>query len=91
MGLAYDTPFPATPEHDKLKARKGEHEAVVSFLNWTEEQGLQVVSEIHDGWSITTHRPRDLVARYFDVDATKYERENQAVLEWARRDPEERA
>ena len=79
--------FPPTPEHDKLKGgREDEHRHVVMLLNWLEETGHEIGKHVEHGGvaRFVTISPRDVVADYFEIDTKAWDREDRAVLEYAR-------
>lgn len=78
---------PETPECDKLAAIADQSQEIGEFLDWLGEQGIRLASytqwdepvlvEISDSFE-------RLLARYFEIDLDKVDREKWALLKWLR-------
>lgn len=77
----------ATPEHDKMAARRDEHEVVVGFLTWCEEAGVSLrrVAEFQPSPNRVVAyeeiRPDVAIAQWLDVDPLALEQEKRAILD----------
>lgn len=75
------------PEHDRLSAVADESQAIGAFLDWlTSEAGYRIIRWVDDpdynepvpvGWDGITKT----LARYFNIDLVKIEREKEQMLE----------
>lgn len=81
--------YPATPEHDKIAAKRVEHAAVVEFLNWCEENDIvlhkaspEQPSEYRVAWDLV--RSTVAIAGYLGVDPVALETEKRAILDYLR-------
>lgn len=75
---------PSYPEHEKLLARPAEHETIVAFLNWLNDQGYTVCN-FNKGWEHSHYQPingneASLVAGFFGVDEKALEKEKREIL-----------
>lgn len=68
------------PEHEKLAAKKYEHEVIQSFFWWFESEGYEVVGDGGD-IDVVYKKPADLIAGYFNIDPDKLEQEKQQMLD----------
>ncbi len=78
------------PQHEKLKARSTEHEAIAEFLEFLEFKNYAI--GFWDGnWEgytlpkFTTVKFPKLLAEFFDIDQTAFEKEENQMLEDIRR------
>ena len=74
------------PEHQKLSDNQKEHEAIVSFLNFLEEKGLEIGHERNcwPGYTLpkfTREKTSAVIAEYFGVDEKKLEAEKRQMLD----------
>lgn len=77
------------PEHDKLAARKAEHEVLTDFLVWLDSQSRYAVGEWVEyqvnGDTVLVeldHRGKsDMIARYFGINRDAFMAEKDAMLE----------
>lgn len=80
------------PEHEKLKKVKHTSQAIGEFLEWLSTQGLTVCEtyrnpdSLRDGeYFPATSSTNALLARFFEIDLEKIEKEKQAMLEEMRK------
>ena len=68
------------PEHDKLRAIRHQSQTVGDFLEWLEENGMEV--GVWDGdWFHPSNRNKEsLLAAYFEIDQAKLEREKRVMI-----------
>jgi len=71
------------PEHEKLEARKAEHEAITGFLNWLEGSDYDIVTFDREGDHRTANFPR-LVAEYLHINQDAFHAEKHALLAYVR-------
>ncbi|MDB5243627.1 MAG: hypothetical protein JWP57_4252 [Spirosoma sp.] len=65
--------IPKYPEHEKLAARKAEHDAVTEFIEFA--------TDSREAWNLLdSYRIPELMALYFKVDPKKLEQEKRAML-----------
>lgn len=76
------------PEHEKLIARKAEHEAIEGFLQWMDSRGMDVVRFVPNTNRFTTYYSRDLITDFFEIDEKAFEKERRVMLEELRRQSE---
>lgn len=79
-----------TPELDKMNAVHGESQAIGNFLTWLQENGLFVaialdldVGRDEQAFPVSDNTEK-LLARYFEIDLDKAERERVRILEACR-------
>jgi hypothetical protein len=76
-----------TPEHDKLHAVKDESQVIGTFLDWLQGEGM-CVAQFDDSeeqyWPVR-ERIEQLLAKYFDIDLVKLEKEKVTMLEELRK------
>lgn len=73
------------PEHEKMHARRAEHEAIQSFLNWVQDSEDYALCSAYDadtgGWSeMGNYRIGRAVAEYFGVDYDAFQAEKDQML-----------
>lgn len=80
------------PEHEKLRAIKGQSQSIGSFLDWLEEGGYSKIGKIHlacydnHGDLCDVYASvQDLLAAYFGIDRQKLEQEKLAMLDELRK------
>lgn len=66
------------PEHEKLEKTSVERNAVGEFLEWAEENGLQLMA-VDDGRPYSVNW-QDKMADWLDVDLVKLEQEKRAMF-----------
>lgn len=81
------TPEPEAPECKKLSAVRDESHKIGEFIDWLHEQGIQLCEwmDYEDApaqYAPTTQTSEKLLAKYFDIDLNKVERERRAILEY---------
>jgi hypothetical protein len=73
-----------TPQIDRMTEVQAESQAVGEFLEWLDEQRIDLCSVIpgsgHDRWAPITDGREKLLARYFDIDLNALENERRAIL-----------
>lgn len=75
---------PDTPQHDKLAARRKEHDTIVSFVQWLDAHDHFNVAR----WNyeagiylpITDRERANLIAEFFGIDREAYDAETVAVF-----------
>jgi len=79
------TPYPPTPELDKMKAVRNQSQCIGAFLDWLFNEKRQMICEISpDGvdWLPTDNQDiQKILAEYFGIDLQKVEAERRAILE----------
>jgi hypothetical protein len=78
------TPYPATPQLDKLIALKGANHIVGFFLDWLQAAGLGIC-EYDEQWVSVHLSTQDLIAMHFGIDRKAMDAEQEAVLDWHRK------
>ena len=76
-----------TPEHDKLAARRTEHDTIVDFVQWLDTAdaagpyNLARWDRRRGKFEAVSDRQRgDLIAAYFGVDRAAYDAETEALF-----------
>lgn len=73
------------PEHEKMKARKEEADALAPFLEWLQDQGYEICDwndgrdEWHQAFS-SSNQIEETMAAFFDIDLKKLAAEKDAML-----------
>lgn len=75
------------PEHDKLSARKAEHEVLTDFLSWLDSQSRYVVGQwiVDDIDELSDREREEMLAKYLGVNRNAFMVEKNAMLEEHRR------
>lgn len=80
---------PPCPECEKLVAVSEESNKIGKFLSWLEAQGVTFCEwdDYDEQW--TPHEVSNLsinavLAKYYDIDLDKVEKERRALLDWLR-------
>lgn len=73
------------PEHDKVRAVKDRSQEIGNFIEWLQENNMQICSreEVfpeHHQWFPTHKSIETLLAEYFEIDLDKLEEEKRAML-----------
>jgi len=78
------TPYPPTPELDKMKAAQPQSQAIGAFLDWLFHEKHRRIAGIPEGmeeWQPIGYSIEKLLAEYFQIDLQKVEAERRAILE----------
>ena len=82
-------------EHERVSQVKDKSQAIGEFLQWLADQGIQLGKYVNDeiktydgdsdSFTVTHFRPHherieDLLARYYNIDLNKLEREKREML-----------
>jgi benzoyl-CoA reductase/2-hydroxyglutaryl-CoA dehydratase subunit BcrC/BadD/HgdB len=75
------------PEHEKLKARKEEHQAICEFLSFLEENGHSIIHYEPGCVDDEYNRPieirsnlQDLIADFFEINQQKFAEEKDQMI-----------
>ena len=71
------------PEHDKLRDIQPLSQAVYNFLEWCGEQGIVLcdcTDRSNERWYPISMGREKLLARHFEIDLAKLEREKESIL-----------
>ena len=69
------------PEHEKLKAISDTSQAIGEFLSWLQVEGMTICQlGRYEEFSPIRTSISTLLARYFEIDEQKLEREKAAML-----------
>ncbi len=69
-----------TPELERMRAVQDESQKIGGFLEWLSEQKINLCEWDGEGLYLTRRKPEQLLAKYFEIDLAKCERERQALL-----------
>ncbi len=81
-----------TPECDRLAAIRGESVAILNFLEWCDNEGIELACRMgnHDTLVPISKRHESVVMDSFGIDQNKLEEERRAMLDELRRSNESR-
>lgn len=68
------------PQHDKLRAVKDKTQTINDFLEFLEENGVELV-RFKDDWRLTRQQRDKFIAEFFEIDLDELEREKRAMIE----------
>lgn len=74
---------PEYPEHDKLRAVNDRSQVVGEFLDWLDGEGIRLARATETGlydWILVRESPRELIAKFFEIDLNQIEREKRMML-----------
>ena len=70
-----------TPEIDKMKAIAGESQKIGNFIEWLNQNQMEIVVIKHGKrWSVTGSI-ETMLAKYFEIDLIKVDKEKQMILD----------
>jgi hypothetical protein len=75
------------PEHEKLKARKAEHQAISEFIEFIEGQGNEIIHYVDVDSDDPYNKPiikrssnSDMIAEFFGIDQQKFSEEKDQMI-----------
>lgn len=76
-------------EHEKLKGVRDKSQACGEFLEWLGSEGYSLCryDSDQDRYYPSSYRAPDLLARFFDIDQNKLEKEKREMLDMLRGNP----
>jgi hypothetical protein len=77
---------PETPLLNKLRAERDKSVLLSQFLDWLEEEGLQLAAYAPRGYAleVVAYSKERLIGRFLEIDPIELDKEREALLEYQR-------